>query len=156
MIFATVGTQLAFPRLMRILDDIAGRRGLEVFAQTCEPDLALQHLKGKASLHPGEFAEAFQNARVIVAHAGIGTILSAKQYGKPLILFPRRASLGEHRNEHQLATVEQMRGRTGLYVAEDAGALEALLVRDDLSPADNAPSPGRAPLVAFLRDYINQ
>ena len=34
---------------------------------------------------------------MIVAHAGMGTIISAMQHQKPIIIFPRIAALGEHR-----------------------------------------------------------
>jgi UDP-N-acetylglucosamine transferase subunit ALG13 len=156
VIFATVGTQLPFPRMMTALDGIAGRHKLDVLAQTCDESYHPQNLTAKANLHPDEFAAAFKKASVVVAHAGIGTILSAKQHGKPLILMPRRAALGEHRNEHQMATVQQMRGRTGLYVAESPEELEELLLRRDLKPADNTPSNSRAALVGFLKDYIDQ
>jgi UDP-N-acetylglucosamine transferase subunit ALG13 len=156
VIFATVGTQLAFSRLMMALDAIAARHNLDVLAQTCEPGLQVRAIKAQAHLTPKEFDEAFKAARVVVAHAGIGTILSAKRHGKPLILMPRRASLGEHRNEHQLATVQQMRGRPGIHIAETDADLEALLLKPDLEAATNAASPSRTALVNFLRDYIDR
>ena len=46
-------------------------------------------------------------AAAIVAHAGMGTILTALETGKRLLVMPRRAALGEHRNDHQLATVSR-------------------------------------------------
>ncbi len=48
-----------------------------------------------------------QAATAIVAHAGMGTILTALEMGKPLLVMPRRAALGEHRNDHQLATASR-------------------------------------------------
>jgi UDP-N-acetylglucosamine transferase subunit ALG13 len=154
MIFATVGTQLPFPRLIHSLDAIAGRNGFHVLAQTCQPHFSAKNIDARPHLAPKEFDEAFKAARVVVAHAGIGTILSAKRHGKPLILMPRRASLQEHRNEHQLATVKQMQGRPGLYVAEDEAELEELLLRSDLRPANNDPSASRAALINHLRDFV--
>ena len=38
---------------------------------------------------------------------------------------PRRADLGEHRNDHQLATVEKLSGRPGILVAADENELES-------------------------------
>ncbi len=155
MIFATVGTQLPFPRLLQTLDAIAARHKLEVFAQTCDPGLNLSYIKSKPNLEPKEFDQHFKAARVVVSHAGIGTILSAKRHGKPLILMPRRASLGEHRNEHQLATVQQLSNLPGLYVANDEAELEALLLAKTLAPANNEVARNRSALIAFLRDYID-
>lgn len=42
-----------------------------------------------------------QQARIVVAHAGIGTIISARRYGKPLVIVPRRKCYGEHTDDHQ-------------------------------------------------------
>jgi UDP-N-acetylglucosamine transferase subunit ALG13 len=38
----------------------------------------------------------------------MGTILSAAELGKPVILMPRRAKFGEHRNDHQQDTALEM------------------------------------------------
>ena len=43
----------------------------------------------------------------------------ATHKGKPIILVPRRAALGEHRNDHQLATVRQLAERPGILIAHD-------------------------------------
>jgi UDP-N-acetylglucosamine transferase subunit ALG13 len=142
--------------MMAALDDIAGRNNLEIVAQTCDENYQPRHMTAKAQLHPDEFARLFKSASMVVAHAGIGTILSAKQHQKPLILMPRKASLGEHRNEHQAATAQQIKGRKGLYIADTADELEGFLRRTDLIAADNAPSATRQSLVEFLRTYIDQ
>ena len=53
----------------------------------------------------------------------MGTILSALHAGKPLVVMPRRASLGEQRNEHQLATAKHM---------EENGKVTAAFTEEDL------------------------
>ena len=50
---------------------------------------------------------------------------------------PRRASLGEHRNDHQLATARQLEARAGLAVAWEAEALARFL-----EPEAPVPVPG--------------
>lgn len=45
--------------------------------------------------------------------------MTAMGYGKPILIMPRRASLGEHRNDHQLATTRWMAERPGVSVAWD-------------------------------------
>ena len=69
-----------------------------------------------------------RDADAIVAHAGMGTILSALELGKPLLVMPRVAALGEHRNDHQLATAKRFAETGHVAVAEDA---EALIVKLD-------------------------
>ena len=90
----------------------------------------------------------------MVAHAGIGTILSAKRWARPLVILPRRHALGEHRNDHQIATARQVETLPGIHVAWEAADLEALLARRDLTPANETPSPSHAALVARLRAFI--
>jgi UDP-N-acetylglucosamine transferase subunit ALG13 len=154
MIFATVGTQLPFPRLITLLDRIAGRHGLDMVAQTCDAEARPEHLTAHAQLDPKTFDELVARASLIVGHAGIGTILCAGRSAKPLILFPRRASFGEHRNEHQLATVASLEGREGIYIARTDEELEELLLRPSLLPLKMGNSIKSAPLIARLRDFI--
>ena len=92
---------------------------------------------------PEAFEAAFREARLIVGHAGIGTVLSAQRFRKPLILLPRRTALGEHRNDHQMATARQLDGRQGLTIAWEADALAALVAETGQPPmggADAAPA----------------
>ena len=154
MIFATVGTQLPFPRLIDALEALAPELGEEVIAQIGASEGTWPNLDIRRQLTPAEFEKIFTTARVIVAHAGIGTILSAKRWGKPLIILPRRHGLGEHRNDHQLATARQVESLPGIHVAWEAADLGPLLARPDLTPASDAPSPSHAALIARLRTFI--
>jgi UDP-N-acetylglucosamine transferase subunit ALG13 len=155
VILATVGTQLPFPRFIDLLDEIAGTHRLEIVAQTCDPAAAPAHLKAVAQLAPVEFDRLVAECTVLVGHAGIGTVLSALKAGKPVILFPRHSSLGEHRNDHQIATAESFRDRDGIYVADDREALERYLVTDDLTAAGLRPTARRTALVERLRAFID-
>lgn len=113
MIFATVGTQLPFPRLIDALDALAADLSEPVIAQCGPQPGSWRHLEPRPHLTPGEYETLFAQARLVVAHAGIGTILSAKRLGKPLVILPRRHALGEHRNDHQLATAREVAAQTG-------------------------------------------
>ena len=135
MIFVTVGTQVPFDRLLRVVDEWAGDAGRDdVFAQTGESALTPAHVEAVPFLAPGEFTARFEAAAAVVAHAGMGTILGCLQHGKPLIVMPRRASLGEHRNEHQLATARRFQEKGLIHVALDEEELGKLLPEiDELS-----------------------
>ena len=158
MIFASVGTQLPFPRLIDALEALAPDLGEEIMAQTgpLGPEDAARwpHLKLEPSLIPERFEALFTAARVVVAHAGIGTILSAKRFGKPLVILPRRHALGEHRNDHQMATARQLEASEGIYVAWDAAEIGPLLRRSDLAPATDKPAPSLETLITRLRGFI--
>jgi len=136
MIFVTVGEQLPFDRLVRAVDVCAIATGQEIIAQIGESTLIPDNIEYKKFLNPQEFEECFMNADVIIAHAGMGTIITALELGKPLIVMPRQADLGEHRNDHQFATAKRFLALNYIMVAfTEAELAEKItrLVGSDLS-----------------------
>ncbi|MEV4609875.1 glucuronosyltransferase [Neorhizobium sp. LMR1-1-1.1] len=157
MILLTVGTQLPFDRLVQIMDAIAPQLSEKIFAQIGQGEYVPRNFEYCRMALPEELAEKFGNASRVVSHAGTGSVLTARRYGKPIILFPRRASLGEHRNEHQLATCQQLNGAPGLSVAYDETELRALL-NGDAAPAAAEPtlSGAGSKLGRGIADYIRR
>lgn len=155
MIFATVGTQLPFPRLMRALDALAPELGEPIIAQAGTADETWPNLDIRHTLTPAEYDATFAAARLVVAHAGIGTLLTARKLGKPLVILPRRCDLGEHRNDHQQATAKVIGTLPGVHVAWQAEDLPGLLRRTDLAPATDGPSPSREALIARLKGFVD-
>lgn len=125
MILVTVGMQLGFDRLITAMDKLAPDLGMPVIAQTGKGTYQPQHMAARARIAPAEFETLVGQCRLIVSHAGIGTVLTAARCEKPILLMPRRASLGEHRNDHQRATVSKLAGRPGILVAQDETELPA-------------------------------
>ncbi|MBP3214289.1 MAG: glycosyl transferase family 28 [Bacteroidaceae bacterium] len=156
MIFVITGTQLPFDRLIRILDDIAPLLDEEIVAQVNGSGYLPHHINTIDLLPPDEFDRLFRQARLIVAHAGIGTILSALQYQKPIIIFPRIAAQGEHRNEHQLATAAKMSEAGWVYVAHDKEELKALLLKPELHPLCTIGPTASESLIQSITDFIEE
>jgi len=162
MIFATVGTQLPFDRLIRAVDDWAGAApGRTVIAQTGRGKYQPRNAECRATIEPAEFQRLIREAEVIVSHAGMGTILSALELGKPIVLLPRLAAKGEHRNDHQLATAERFGVRSLVRVAQDetqiGPLLDALCGRDGEGAGGQRISTSAAPeFIARLREFIEQ
>ena len=154
MIFLTLGTQLPFPRLVDALDEVAPHLAEPVFGQIGNSPRRPRNFESVPFLSPVEFKTRFAQARVIVSHAGIGTILSGMKAEKPLVLMARRAALGEHRNDHQMATVAQLGRIAGIHVVTDAAELRARLSDPDLAAMSDQASPARERLIAALRDEI--
>jgi UDP-N-acetylglucosamine transferase subunit ALG13 len=157
MIFVTVGTQLPFDRLIRSMDGWAKATHANVFAQVGPASsYKPEYIRTRADMSPEEFDEAMDEAHIIVAHAGMGTILSGLERGKPVIIMPRRAIHGEHRNDHQLATAAKLAHLGGLHVAEDEQALLRLL--SDLALLKNGPALASAAsqgLITAIREFIS-
>ena len=125
MIIVTVGMQLGFDRLIAAMDALAPTLGMPVIAQTGRGSYQPRNMEARTKIAPAEFETLVEQARLIVSHAGIGTVLTAARCAKPILLLPRRAGLGEHRNDHQLASVRKLDGRPGILVAMDEGELPA-------------------------------
>ncbi|MGD7653184.1 MAG: glycosyltransferase [Verrucomicrobiales bacterium] len=158
MIFITVGTDLPFDRMVRVIDRWAGENErTDVFAQIGEGGWKPEHIEFAEFLQPPDFMQRFVAADIIISHAGMGTILSALRYGKPILVMPKRAHLGEHRNEHQLATAEKMRELGNVNVAFDEDELVACLDKVDELVAREPISPYANPeLIAGLSEFIHQ
>ena len=157
-ILVTVGTQLPFDRLVGAVDSWAGGRSdIDGFAQI-GAGAAPRHLTHAVSVDPDDFAGRLAAADLVVAHAGMGTILTALDLGKPVVVMPRRADLGEHRNEHQRATVARLAHLAALHVVEDAASLastlEGLLAPDAVVGARPAPSPALETLVTSVAAFV--
>ena len=154
MILVTVGTQLPFERLIRAMDALAPTLGTPIFAQTGRSPWVPVNMEWKAALDPSEFDALMQAASVVVSHAGTGTILLAQKLLKPIVIMPRLAALKEHRNDHQLATARQMKGRPGIEVAEAVGDLPDALQRAMTTFFSLVFHPERERLKAAIRRFI--
>lgn len=156
MIFVTVGTDLPFDRMVRVIDAWAGESGRDdVFAQIGEGGWEPQNIRYASFLQPPEFVDRFKAASVIISHAGMGTILSALHHRKPILVMPKRASLGEHRNEHQLASARRMMELGNVNVAFDELELRERLDRlDALTGPKSIGETASESLVNGLRDFI--
>lgn len=105
MIFVTVGTQEPFDRLISAIDNIAPKlKGVNIVAQVARSNYKAENIKTVEFVSPATFNTYFSQANLIIGHAGMGTIISALEQEKPIIVLPRLAKLREHRNDHQLAT----------------------------------------------------
>lgn len=158
MIFVTVGTQLPFDRLIGAVSLWAGQNPTQkVVAQTGAGRADFPHLTSHATLDQVAFQHHMEGARIVVAHAGMGSILMAAEAGKPIVILPRRADLGEHRNDHQLDTAAEMSALSNVHVVEDAAqlgqTLSKLLANAPMA-AGAVSSTAQPQLLAALREFI--
>lgn len=156
MIFVTIGTQLPFDRLIRIIDNLAPQLNEEIIAQVYKCGFTPKNIKTVEFIAPDEFNSLFDKARLIISHAGMGTILSALQKNKPIIVFPRIAALGEHRNEHQLATARKFKEMGTVNVAMDEEELTALLLNGELTALQHIGNSASPSLIQSIEDFIDK
>ena len=128
MIFVTVGEQLPFDRLIKVVDECALSLDGDIFAQIGQSTLQPQHILYEKFLDPLQFNKMFEDADIVIGHAGMGTIITALELGTPVIIMPRKASLGEHRNDHQLATAKRFETFNLVSVVFDETELKRVLL----------------------------
>lgn len=160
MIFVTVGAQMPFDRLVHTVDDWAGSspKRVDVFAQIGPTARSPRHLRWQHFVPPPEFERIVLASDLIVAHAGMGTIITALELGKPILVMPRRGDLRETRNDHQLATVARFAQKHGVHVANDEVDLADKLSRLAQQGAPTADPAGgigvSAQLLQAIRDFV--
>jgi UDP-N-acetylglucosamine transferase subunit ALG13 len=162
VILVTVGNDLPFSRLVQHADAWSEAHPSErVFAQTgrLQPsDHVPEHMDWVEMLAAEQFEHYWAGAKLIVAHAGMGSIITALATAKPIVILPRQARLNEHRNDHQLATAKRFADRPGLFVAwtetDLPGAIDRALESPATSPDDRLPQFAPAEFTDRLRQYI--
>ena len=157
MIFVTVGTQLPFDRLISAIDAWAGRTSRrDVVAQIGPSHLRPRFIEYRPFFSPAEFSHHFAAAELVIAHAGMGSIISAMSQGKPILVMPRSESLNEHRNDHQLSTARRFRELGRILVAMDAQELNAQLSRlESIPTASRTGLYASAELLAAVRAFVS-
>jgi UDP-N-acetylglucosamine transferase subunit ALG13 len=155
MILVTIGTnEQPFDRLVSAA---AGLGGLE--------SLVVQHGSSRVPHGRGEWldfvsfeelSDRMRAARVVVCHAGVGSIMLARRCGKRPIVVPRRLHLGEAVDDHQLPIARRLHASGVVTLLEDVDRLGETI--DVLGPgalADPlADAPGAPNLAGDLRAYL--
>jgi len=59
----------------------------------------------------------------------MGSIVTAMEFGKPIVIMPRDHERGEHRNGHQMATAQRFMDTPGVYVAMNKQQLAIVWTR---------------------------
>jgi UDP-N-acetylglucosamine transferase subunit ALG13 len=152
MILVTVGTsETPFDRLLQAFDVV----------DRPDEELVVQH--GPSSVRPrgascvdflpfDQLVDAIRRARLVVTHAGVGSIMTTLANGKRPIVVPRLRRFDEAVDDHQLALGRRL-AESGLVVLVESA--ENVLARLDaasaLSELETGPS---RELVAELRLFI--
>jgi UDP-N-acetylglucosamine transferase subunit ALG13 len=132
-----------FDRLVRAIDEIAPFfAGEEFVAQIGDSKYRPKNMSHWPMLSMKALAGNISNSRLVVAHAGMGSVITALGAQKPIVLLPRRQKLGEHTTDHQVATAKWLAEKKGVHVAmceselkrTIENALSSLTMIDALSP----------------------
>jgi UDP-N-acetylglucosamine transferase subunit ALG13 len=154
MIFVTVGTQRCpFDRLVAAADRLAAT-GEAVVVQRGTSRIQAKHAVSVAFFPYAEFEEHVRSARVVVAHAGIGSVALCLRHGHRPVVVPRLEPLGETVDGHQLSFARRLAELDLITLVDDVGKLGAALA----APRATAPPTGLSSalsdeLVAYISRY---
>lgn len=130
LVFATVGTDHhPFDRLISWIDEwYTGhtRDRARCFVQfgTSKPPLGAE---GAAYVGYEELQRFLDEAAVVVSHGGPNTIMEVRRRGLRPLVVPRRQSLGEHVDDHQVAFVRRLAAIGDVLGCETAEELGRML-----------------------------
>jgi beta-1,4-N-acetylglucosaminyltransferase len=151
MIFVTVGTNEA--RFERLLDAVARVR-------VDEPVL-VQHGHSSATAPSGaelvdflgfdEMVATMRRARVVVTHAGVGSVMVALANGRRPVVVPRLQKFGEAVDDHQLQLARRFAAAGFVTLLEDPEQLAAAIAAVDHRASMPA---GGSALATDLRRYL--
>jgi len=132
-VLVTVGTNEApFDRLLRAVPSLT------------DEQVVVQH--GPSAVRPegaqcfdylpfGELGRLIDAARVVVTHAGDGSVAAALAHGRRPIVMPRLSQFGEAVDDHQVPFARQLEGAGLATVVEDGDRLLQVVANQPQAPA---------------------
>ena len=124
MIFVTVGTlHFPFERLLRAVDGLPGDE--ELIVQSRAPGTRPARGRFVEDLTYEQLVAEVSRARVVVCHAGVGSVLTALANGKRPIVVPRLQRYGEAVDDHQLPFGRRLAEAGLVTLVEDPAQLAA-------------------------------
>ena len=115
MLFVSLGTQdKEFKRLIDYCEAL--NIDEEIIVQAGLTHYRSDKLKILNFIEQDDFEKYLSEARVVICHGGVGTIINALNKGKVVIACPRLAKYHEHHNDHQVEIIKEFEKR-GLILA---------------------------------------
>ncbi len=150
MIFVTVGN--AHHGSMRLLEAVetmaAGGAfaGEKVITQSGNnPEFRPQHCENRPFVSMDEFHQLVREARVVICHAGAGTLSAVLRTGKTPVVVPRRLKYNEIVDDHQPELLEAFAARGLVVPAYEVDELQSAIHEAASRPAISV-EPARAGL----------
>lgn len=153
MILVAVGSsQFPFDRLLHAVESLPRRE-----------ELVVQH--GPSGVRPSDarcmpyvpfesLAELVREARVVVTHAGVGSILLSLANGKRPYVVPRLRAFGETVDDHQVESARRFAQAGLVTLVEDPERLADALIANGGNGNGYVATSREAPLVTELRGYL--
>lgn len=133
MIFVTLGTQdKKFPRLLEAVDKLNTDEKIVAQVGTTEYNWTKQKEQVEAYkfLSDEQFMKYMKEARVVITHAGVGTIILGLKLHKKMIVAARLKKYREHVNDHQMQILDKFSKDGYILPLKDFNDLQKLIDTD--------------------------
>lgn len=155
MILLTVGTLTAynFDRLIKKMDDIAEKIDEDVIMQIGSTSYKPKNAEYCNFTSIENMDSLYNDARIVVCHAGVGSLLNALDYGKPIVAVPRREKYNEHFDDHQIEIAEKFEQEGLIKVVWGIENLESAI--QDVSTFQATKRATDGMLLKMLKNYLS-
>ncbi|MBE2320242.1 hypothetical protein DVA67_030020 [Solirubrobacter sp. CPCC 204708] len=154
ILVVTGASQFPFDRLLRAVETLSGDE--RVVAQYGCSAVQPRNAECVDFVPMARLAELVREARVVITHAGVGSILLCLSNGRRPVVVPRFKRFDETVDDHQVESSRRFAGAGLVTLVEDpsrlAEAIPTLAVGDEFA----VPTFGEGSLVRDLRGYFQQ
>lgn len=118
-----------FERLVRPLDELAGRYGWDVFVQLGHTPFEPQWCKYERFIERSRLMGIIEEAELVITHGGFGSMRDALALGKPVVAIPRQFEFNEVQDDHQEELVNELDRKGFVIGVHDIADLEEAIER---------------------------
>lgn len=157
MILVLLGTfHIAFERPLIEMDKLCreGKLQEEIIVQNGHTQFASPFFKLRPFMAPAVLDQLYDDARIIITHAGTGSIIKGLKKGKKMIAIPRLQKRGEHIDDHQLEILHEFARSGYLLPWNEDDTLEDILQQAVHFSPNNYLS-RKENILGYLKDYID-
>jgi UDP-N-acetylglucosamine transferase subunit ALG13 len=156
LIFVSIGTSEPFDRLLTALGDVARRE--PVLVQRGRSSIELPGAEIVDFMSFDTFIDSVRRARVVVTHAGVGSVLAVVSTGKRPVVVPRMRAFGEAVDDHQLPFARRLHDKGLVVLVEDLSQLKDAIdaIPTGGEPATLVPRQSSGALVEDLRKFLDE
>ena len=128
MILVIVGTaSRPFDRLLDEMERVSTSLDEVVVVQSGASAKKYQNMVCQQYFSEKEMMDNYDNASLIICHAGVGTIKNGLTRNIPLVLVPRKADLGEVDTDHQMMIARKVESMGRGVIVEDISDLHSAI-----------------------------
>lgn len=158
MIFVVLGTQkFQLNRLLKTLDQYVeeGKLQEEILAQIGYSDYLPKRYQYVDFLDKDDFDKTIEKADVVISHSGVGSIITAMNANKPVIVYPRLAKYREHIDDHQLEIAHAFAKKKYVLCCDEEDSLLEKIKQSRTFQFEKYVSQ-REKIVAIISDFLDK